>query len=83
MCMTKFLYEITNGLGNFYVVAEDVNSAAALLIEELDKSKYGFSEDRIITNIKIIASEDYYYNGERRFYVEPYKSLLIQKSNEQ
>ena len=83
MYMTKYLYEITNGLGKFYVVAEDVNSAAALLTEELDKSKCGYSEDRIITDIKIIASEDYYYSGERRFYVEPYKPLLIQESNEQ
>ena len=82
MCTIKFLYKITNGLGNFYVVAEDINSAVALLTNVLGKTDYGFSDYRIITNIEIIAAEDFYYNNERRLNVDPYKPLLIQEKSE-
>lgn len=83
MCTSKYLYRITNGLGDFYVIAEDINSAAVLLTNSLNASDYGFSDYRIITNIEIIASEEFYVTGKRRFNCDPYKPLLIQETPEQ
>ncbi len=80
MCMTKYLYKITNRLDDFYVIAEDVNSAITLLLKSLDKSDYGYSDFRYVTDVKIIASEEFYSTGKQRFNCDPYKPLLIQKA---
>ena len=54
----KNLYLLTtNGLGEFYLVAENPNDAKEKLELELNKSDYGFSGKRKVENIKILASE--------------------------
>ena len=47
----------TKGNGDFYLIAESPNTAVNVLTELLDKRGYGYKSDRIIVNIKILASE--------------------------
>ena len=83
MCTTKYLYKIRNKIGDFYVVAKDANSAMALLLDLLNDSDYGYSTNREITNIEIIAVEEFYHTGKRRFSCDPYETLLTQETPEQ
>lgn len=54
----KKLYLLTTvGLGSHYVFAEDAAKAQTTLESALDKAAYGFSKDREVTEIKILASE--------------------------
>lgn len=52
----KNLYLLTTkGLGDFYVLASDPTKAQESLIKVLDYGKYGFDEDRFVTNIQWIT----------------------------
>lgn len=58
--MKKKLYLLsTQGLGDFYLVANTPNDAEDKLKLLLNKADYGFSEKRKITNIKTLAEELY------------------------
>lgn len=54
--MTLYLIE-TSGLGDFYVLSDGTTNAELKLSKMLDKADYGFSKDRAIVSIKIIAHE--------------------------
>lgn len=56
MGKTLFLVS-TKGLGDFYIVATTPNDAETTLTSALNKTDYGFSKDRKITNIKILADQ--------------------------
>ena len=47
----------TNGLGDFYVIAENSNDAEVRLNGLLNKADYGFSGGRTVRNINILAEE--------------------------
>ena len=52
----KNLYLVTtNGLGDYYVLANDPTEAQNALKAILDEQKFGSSDDRRIINIKWIA----------------------------
>jgi hypothetical protein len=54
--MTLYLLT-TKGLGDFYIIAKDSLHATNVLGLNLDKADYGFSSQREVENIKIIAKE--------------------------
>ena len=47
----------TEGLGDYYIIAETPNDAEKLLDTQLNEADYGFSSNRIVRNIKILTSE--------------------------
>lgn len=50
------LYRLHNGIGDYWVVATDPTQAESKLKEVLDHgSGYGFSSDRQVTQINLIA----------------------------
>lgn len=51
------LYKMTNGLGDYWVVAEDPTEGKTKLEAILDEARYGFSKDREVKNIAIIAEK--------------------------
>lgn len=52
----KNLYILTTkGLGDFFVLANNPTEAQESLLEVLGAGKYGFSDDRIVINIKWIT----------------------------
>ncbi len=51
----KFLYRITNKLGEFYVVAHDWNEAEKKLVESMNAAEYGFVRNREVQNISAVA----------------------------
>lgn len=53
------LYLLTCGLGDFYVLAPSPNDAQAMLEARFERQDYGFSKDRQVTNIKLLAEELY------------------------
>jgi transcription elongation factor GreA-like protein len=58
--MKKKLYLLsTQGLGDFYLVANSPNDAEDKLKLLLNKSDYGISEKRKVINIKLLAEELY------------------------
>lgn len=58
--MKKKLYLLsTQGLGDFYLVAETPNDAEDKLKVLLNKSDYGISDKRKVNNIKLLAEELY------------------------
>jgi hypothetical protein len=74
----KLLYLLTTGLGDYYVVASNVNDAINYLQNMLTKSDYGFSHERVVTNIKIIAWEIYNFPADKPFFSGGKdKSLLL------
>lgn len=54
--MTLFILE-TNKLGSYYVIAESPNDAKAKLEKELNEADYGFSDDREVKVITLLAKE--------------------------
>ena len=54
----KTLYEITIKKGkSFYVIANSPNEASEEVLRLLTKADWWFSDDRKVTNIKILAEE--------------------------
>ena len=70
--MTKKLYRITllGRLGNFFVVAQDPESAYRTLRNDLDKRDYGFRKDRAMKAIELLAEDAQYPECDIRLYVE-------------
>jgi hypothetical protein len=60
------LYLVTCGLGQLYVISTDYTTAQEKVEYELEKSNYGFSKDRKVTNIKLLAEEiKYNYKSDK------------------
>lgn len=53
--MSNLYLVTTKGLGEHYVVAADPAEAENALLAIYNKQNYGYSSDRKITNIKILA----------------------------
>lgn len=51
------LYLITTKLGTFYVISTDPTQAEIKLTDMLHKADYGFTVDRKITRIDVLATE--------------------------
>lgn len=51
------LYLLTNGLGDWYVIADDPTSAQKDLESRLELEDYGFYQKRPVTNIQLLAQE--------------------------
>lgn len=51
------LYKVTNRIGDWWVTAEHPTEAEEKVIKHLDKTDYGFSKDRIVNNIELIATK--------------------------
>jgi hypothetical protein len=51
------LYKVSNRLGDWWVTAEHPTEAEEKVVKHLDKTDYGFSKDRIVNNIKLIATK--------------------------
>lgn len=49
------LYRLDNGIGSYWVIATDPTSAENKLIKILDINDYGFTEQRKVTCITVIA----------------------------
>lgn len=54
--MKLYLLE-TKGLGHFYIVSIDPTNAEKTLTDNLDKADYGFTSDRVVLNIEVLAKE--------------------------
>lgn len=53
--MSKFLFKITNGFGDQYVVARDATTACKILESYYDKANWGLRTDRTPRHIEILA----------------------------
>lgn len=77
----KNLYLIsTNGLGQFYVIANDPTEAEKALIKIFDDQDYGFKKDRRVTNIQWLAEEAFkpdYQDNKKPFLSDKETRLLI------
>jgi len=56
-------------IGISYVVSSDAGSAYQQVKEFVDKNDYGFSGDRELHEVKLIAEEDYYGNLETKLFL--------------
>lgn len=61
------LYKVDSaGLGSHYVLAPNPDRAYQILLKEWDDSNYGFSSDRKLKCVHLIAESGRFYNGEPR-----------------
>jgi len=51
------LYKLTNGIGTFYVIAPDPTSAVKKLEDKLNEASFGWSGNRIVHTIAVVAKE--------------------------
>ena len=74
------LYSLTNGIGTFYVVANDPTEAKLLLESNLDKADYGFSVDREVVTVVLLTHEvTSNFNGKPSFCMKSVGNRLIIK----
>jgi hypothetical protein len=74
-----FLYLLTCGLGDYYVIAKNPTDAETYLRLMLNKADYGFEHQRAIKNIKVLAKEIKCFPADKPFFSEDkdYSLLLI------
>jgi len=77
--MKKLYLLTTRGLGDFYVIAENPTQAEENLIKIFDDQDYGFSKDRVVTNISFIAKafKPDYRNAEKPFLFDGSTLLIV------
>lgn len=74
----KILYELTTGLGDYYVLASDPTEAEVELLKIFNDQDYGFSKQRKVTNIKFISSEfKPAFNDKTKPFLSDESNLLI------
>ena len=79
--MTKKLYRITlRGYDTVYVVAKDTTEAYMTVRNDLDKRDYGFSKDREMKNIELLAEDSQYPECDIRLYVQDDKYHNVKSS---
>lgn len=73
------LYLLTTvNLGDFYLIASNPLDAQEKLEGELSKANYGFSDDRKVNNIKLIAEQiGFSYNSDKLNFSSKNKLILI------
>lgn len=62
----KNLYLVRNGFGNFHVIAHSFDEAADVLKKRLDQAAYGFTSQRQVKSIDIVATQ-HFFNGKQWF----------------
>jgi len=64
----KKLYLLTVSKGqSFYVIATNPTEAETNLMTELNRADWYFANDRIVTEIKLLAEEVHEFNGRLAF----------------
>lgn len=53
------LYRLVNGIGDYWVIAKDPTEAEDKLMLALNAADYGFTKDRVVKEIHLIADEIY------------------------
>lgn len=67
--MEKSLFRVkTRGCGIFHVIATTFDHAAGEVTRELNDQDYGYSVDRLVTNVELICRETFMQNGKRALY---------------
>jgi hypothetical protein len=67
--MEKSLFRVkTRGCGVFHVIATTFDSAAGEVTMELNAQDYGYSGDRVVTNVEFVCREAFMQNGKRALY---------------
>lgn len=61
----------------FHVVATSFDNAAQEVRRELEDQEYGFSTDRVVTNVEFICREEFMANGRRALYGENDENHLM------
>jgi hypothetical protein len=51
------LYKVTNGIGNWWVLANHPTEAEVKVTDHVNKNDYGFAKDRQVMSIELIATE--------------------------
>lgn len=74
--MTNNLYLVTNKIKQWYVIAPDPTSAKNKLEQLLNSADYSFSNDRMVTNIELLANECIDANGDL-YFSGNYNKLII------
>lgn len=62
----KKLYLVRTGLGAFHVIAHSFDEAADVLKKRLDQAAYGFTSQRQVKSIDIVATQ-HFFNGKQWF----------------
>lgn len=62
----KNLYLVRNGLGAFHVIAHSFDEAADVLKKRLDQAAYGFTSQRQVKSIDIVATQ-HFFNDKQWF----------------
>jgi hypothetical protein len=76
------LYRLHNGLGDWYVVAEDPTVAQKDLEGRLNLQEYGFSNERKTTRIDLLARELGPGLNEKWFFCSGDNLLLPEKADQ-
>jgi hypothetical protein len=76
-----FLYLLTCGLGDYYVIAKTTTDAETYLRLMLNKADYGFSHQREVKNIKILAKEIKCFPADKPFFSEDKDHPLLLINN--
>lgn len=80
--MKNKLYQLTSGLGTFWIIATDPTTAQNRLKEELDKADYGFSDNRVVTEIRLITEAMHEFPTGKLHFSSIQQKLIICKSEE-
>lgn len=81
--MEKSLFRVkTRGCGVFYVIATTFDYAAGEVTRELNAQDYGYTVDRVVTNVEFICREQFMANGKRALYGDNEENhLMISKED--
>lgn len=72
------LYKLsTKGFEDYYLIATNSTEAENKLIELLDKTDYGFSDDRIVKNIELITEEIKEFPKDKPHFSDKNQRLII------
>lgn len=76
--MGKSLFRVkTRGCGVFHVIATSFDYAAGEVTRELNAQDYGYSRDRVVTNVEFICREAFMQNGKRALYGDKDENHLM------
>lgn len=76
--MDKSLFRVmTRGCGVFYVITTSFDNAAGEVTRELNAQDYGYSGDRVVTNVEFICREAFMQNGKRALYGDNNENHLM------
>lgn len=74
------LFQLTNRLGHFYVIAHSFDEADMLLKWRLDRADYGYPSAREVSTISCLAVEHFY--NDSQFFSGDNTNLIILNEND-